>query len=296
MKRTRSDDDFIDDFGSKWRKLNNNEAWQPGSSDDSDSEGTGSSSQDTGSSDNSDSEDSEDSLDPTAIVGGARIQINAVGQIRNIRYIGGDPVYTPASRAGAGGRHSSVVLGPGGYTSTNSKADRNAIPAITQAETFYNRQFKAGHLLNEEFGGSGSDGDNLTILSNAANSAMRAFDEAIKRSVQTTLLTAYTCANNVGIDVANLDYGIQLDITTDEPNFWSNAAGHAGYVITTGVLGVATIVGEPVLANLETDLTNQYGAARVHNHANLMAQLAAAITALQNEVVVANAVGMIPNN
>jgi hypothetical protein len=188
-----------------------------------------------------------------------------------------------------------AILGPGGNWSRNSDADRKAIPAIVPAEAAYPQHgFKAGHLLNAEFGGSGSDANNLTILSSAANSAMRAFDNAIKAAVTTTLKHAYTCANNAGIDVTTLTYGIRLTITTTG-GFWSNHAGHPGYLLANNVTCVAAIVGEPAIPALEAVLAGQYGTARVNDHAQLMVRLAADIATLRNQVAAANAVGNVAN-
>ncbi|MBN3853211.1 hypothetical protein G3N59_07475 [Paraburkholderia sp. Ac-20340] len=43
------------------------------------------------------------------------------------------------------------------------------------------KRWKAGHLLNAEFGGSGIDDENLTPLTTAANNAHRVFEGHIKR-------------------------------------------------------------------------------------------------------------------
>ncbi|MBB4905475.1 hypothetical protein [Actinophytocola algeriensis] len=236
--------------------------------------------------------ESEDAPDPTLIVAGPRIQIAAVGGIANIRYLV-DPAYTPAARPGAGGAQSTVVLGPGGYVSMNSDADRTAIPAILAAETDHpGHTFKAGHLLNAELGGSGSDPDNLIILTTAANNAQRAFDDPIKASIQTTLTHAYTAMNNMGLDVTTIGYGISLTITANA-SYWSNNPAHGGYAVPDGFTCTAAVVGEPVPAHLEAALTGLYGPTRVANHANLKATLNRHIANLQNEVAAANLGGTI---
>jgi hypothetical protein len=286
VKRAR-EDEFIDDFGSEWEKYNNDDSFSGGEDDSGDER------YDFGLPvNNGDSDSDEEAPNPALIQTGPRIQINAVGGIANLRYIGGDPVYTPSAQ-GAGGELSTVVLGPGGYVSTNSDADRSVIPEILQAELAYPAHtFKAGHLLNAEFGGSGSDAANLTILTTAANSAMRAFDNAIKNCVITPFTNAYTAMNNVGIDVTTLTYGIQLTITTNG-GWWAAAPGHHGFLVTTGVTCVAAVVNEPTVAGLENTLTGLYGANRVPGHANLMAQLVVDMAAVQSQVAAATAAGVV---
>lgn len=288
MKR-KLEDDFIDDANYKRQRLEEEDSYSQSSSQDSSDSG------DSQSQNSSDYSDSEDEPDPTLVQAGPRIQIGAAGAIAHIQYIGGGPVYTPSPRPGAGGCLSTVVLGPGGYVSKNSDADRSAIPAILAAEAAgYPHTFKAGHLLNAEFGGSGDDPDNLTILTTAANSAQRSFDEAVKLAVQTTLTHAYTVINSMGIDVSTLGYGIQVTITA-QPTFWSNVVGNPGYLITDGLTCQAAIVGEPAIATLEGVLTATYGAARVPNHANLVATLNGHIATLQNDVAAANMQGVVNN-
>ncbi|HEX5406130.1 MAG TPA: hypothetical protein VFX16_27965 [Pseudonocardiaceae bacterium] len=285
-KRKKLEDDFIDDWGVKYQKSGYDEDAY------SDSGGEDSSGSATPSYDSS----SEEEPDAALIQPGLRIIVGSVGDIDRIDYIaGGAPNYTAAVRAGAGGRLSTAILGPGGYVSRNSDADRAALPAIVNAEAAYPAHtFKAGHLLNAEFGGAGDDSDNLTILSTGANSRMRAFDNAIKDAVTLTLKTAYRAINNMGIDVTNLGYGIQVTITT-AAGFWSNNVAQAGYLISNGVTCVAAIVGEPVPANLEAALTATYQAARVNTHAALMLTLQTAINDLQGEVAAANALGAVVN-
>lgn len=290
MKRARpSEDDFLADFDDEWKKTyNDNEYNDDGAGGDSSDEiyDFGLPNQ------NVSSDSSEEEPDPALIQAGPRIQINAVGGITNIRYIGGGPAYTASGHAG--GSLSTVVLGPGGYVSTNSDADRSVLPEIVQAEAAYPAHtFKAGHLINAEFGGAGDDADNLTILTTAANSSMRSFDNAIKNCLTTTLTSAYTCMNNVGLDVTTMTYGIQLDIATNG-GWWPAAPGHPGFLVTTGVTCVATIVNEPAIPALEAILTGLYGANRVPTHAQLMVQLAAMIAQLQAQVAAANLMGVVP--
>jgi hypothetical protein len=286
VKRTL-EDDFIDDYGSDWKKINNNDDFV----DDGDGGDSSEEIDDFGVPNKNVSDSDEEAPDAALIQAGPRIQINAVGGIANLRYIGGGPAYTASGHAG--GALSTVVLGPGGYVSTNSDADRSVIPEILLAEAAYPAHtFKAGHLINAEFGGAGDDADNLTILTTAANSSMRAFDNAIKNCLTTTLTAAYTCMNNVGLDVTTTTYGIQLTIATNG-GWWPAAPGHPGFLVTTGVTCVAAIVNEPAIPALEGILTGLYGANRVPTHPNLMVQLAAMIAQLQVQVAAANAAGVV---
>jgi hypothetical protein len=279
MRTTALEAEFL--RAAKKQRTEDNEDFSPGQSDDS-----------SGSQSQSYNSDSEDTPDPALMVAGQRIQIAAAGGIATIQYIV-PPAYTAAARPGAGGAQSTVVLGPGGYVSKNSDADRTAIPAILAAETGYpGHTFKAGHLLNAELGGSGSDPGNLMILTTAANSAQRAFDDPIKASVQTTLTHAYTAMNNMGIDVTTIGYGIFLTITANA-SYWSNNPADGGYAVPDGFTCTAAIVGEPVPATLEATLTGLYGPTRVATHANLMVTLNGHIANLQTEVAAANLVGTI---
>ncbi|HEY0452658.1 hypothetical protein [Actinophytocola sp.] len=130
--------------------------------------------------------------------------------IRALRYFEG-PDYEPAAEADAGGRLSTVVLGPGSYVTRRSDANSKLPQAIVAARTHYGIGFKAGHLVNAEFGGDGQNARNLTILTPSANSAMRAFDNRVKDACG-QLWHAYVAMNKLGIEVANLEFGIALSI------------------------------------------------------------------------------------
>jgi hypothetical protein len=303
VKRTTSDDEFIDDFENERKKARNDDAdFDPNGQ--SSSGGSGDSTQSQGSQSTSDGSQTtsdgsqitsdEEAPDPNLILAGQRIQIANVNSIAQIQYIV-DPAYTPSARLGAGGESAVATLGPGAYRSMNSDADRTAIPAIVQAEQAYlGHTFKAGHLLNAEFGGPGNNAANLTILTTTANAGMRAFDNAIKDAITLHLTAAYTAMNNMGLDVTDFDYGVEVTITTDS-TFWSNVATDAGYLICDGVTGLAVIENEPTAADLETALTVRWGTDRVGNHAQLLAQFTTAVGNLQNKVTAANAIGHVPN-
>lgn len=248
----------------------------------------------SGSESNSGSE-SESEFDPapTPLPAGPRITINPVAGIGNIRYIL-PPVYTASGRVGAGGTCSVATLGPAGAVSKDSDADRSKLPKIIDAEQDYDETFVAGHLLNAQFGGSGTDPTNLTILTQSANHSMCTFDNAIASALREPLTHAYECVNSMGLDVSTLGYGIQVTVTADDA-FWSDDQSQSGYLITTGVTSVAVIVAEPDPHALENALTQRYGQNRVTKHGTHMANLEGAIASLRERVADANNSGRVDN-
>ncbi|CDY77278.1 hypothetical protein BGLT_06190 [Caballeronia glathei] len=64
-------------------------------------------------------------------------------------------------------------------TRTNGNSLREFMTALVQDS--YTKDWKAGHLLNEELGGDGQNAANLTPLTSKANSAHKSFESHIKR-------------------------------------------------------------------------------------------------------------------
>jgi hypothetical protein len=143
----------------------------------------------------------------------------------------GGPTYAAAANRQAGGADSWAILGPkASWLNTNSDADANRPAAIRAARRgLPEASFKAGHLLNACFGGSGVDPKNLTILSAAGNSACRGFDEKIKLAL-VQLRNAYAAMWQDGIDVspASVLLGIEVRAQVDETSSWNDAGPYAG--------------------------------------------------------------------
>jgi len=85
-----------------------------------------------------------------------------------------------------GGQNSTVTLGAGAFAmqGNGTNADANRPGGMRGARTqFPEESFKAGHILNAEFGGSGTSNANLIILTAAGNAAHRAFDQPVKHAI-----------------------------------------------------------------------------------------------------------------
>lgn len=89
-------------------------------------------------------------------------------------------------------------------TPTNSTSLQ---PLMKLLNSHSHKKWKAGHLLNADFGGSGTMDDNLTPLTAAANNAHRVFEGHIKRML-------YLCnlidRKNPGY---NAWYGVEYTVT-----------------------------------------------------------------------------------
>lgn len=112
----------------------------------------------------------------------------------------------------AGGARSTAVLGPDGYLSKNSKADPKLPMGILAARLKYpTKYFKAGHLLNERFGGDGKNYKNLTILTAKANTACNGFDNRIERALD-KLKKFYEAVHSAGVETAGLKLGVRVEV------------------------------------------------------------------------------------
>ena len=154
---------------------------------------------------------------------GGRIRKPSFNQaIQGKDYIsGGLPNYTYSGIAGAGGRLSTAMLGPtGSYLSSNSNANPNLPSYIVAArQKFPNSFLKAGHLLNEQFGGDGQNANNLTILSATGNSNHKKFDEPVKIALM-DLRKAYEILWKDGIDPQKINLGIRVSVAVDTDDPW----------------------------------------------------------------------------
>lgn len=133
------------------------------------------------------------------------------------------PYYTSSNIAGAGGHISTATLGPtGSYLNDRSDANPKLPSAICDARKRYPECcFKAGHLLNAQFGGAGNDPKNLTILSATGNANQKAFDEPVKRAVE-NLKKAYYIIWESGKDISNIEVGIEVKIEVKIAQPWKD--------------------------------------------------------------------------
>lgn len=132
------------------------------------------------------------------------------------------PAYT-RSRVGAaaGGENSSATVSPRGFTEVESDADSNLPSAIKTARRAYSaKSFKAGHLLNAQFGGSGTDSKNLTILTAAANGSHKAFDNPLKealRQLKKAFHALWESEDRQGrpLSISNYELGVSIRVEVD---------------------------------------------------------------------------------
>jgi hypothetical protein len=153
------------------------------------------------------------------------------------RYLRG-PEYTLIG-AREGGCHSTATLGPNGYVSAGSDADPSLPTKIREARQHYGINFKAGHLLNADFGGTGRHADNLTILTPGANSRHRSFDDPLKIACD-KLRRVYEMMADQYLPVDELRYGIHIDVRTSG-NKWEDHG--PGKYITERLYCRASVVG-----------------------------------------------------
>lgn len=156
------------------------------------------------------------------------------------------PHYEPHSEPFAGGVHSWAVLGPDALVGMGTDANPRLPPGIdTVRRTYPQATFYAGHLLNADFGGSGQDPRNLTILTSAANTSHKAFDNPVKRAVE-ELRRVYEYMYDDGIDIAGElqasggTLGIRVDVETDGASWGSSGPDRwvsNGLVCTARVTG-----------------------------------------------------------
>jgi len=129
------------------------------------------------------------------------------------------PSYTKCGDM-CGGCHSTVVLGPRAYREQNSDADPKKPTGILKAREKYPQcSFKAGHLLNATLGGSGTDSNNLLILTASANVKCNTFDNKLKNAL-IHLGHIYGSLSRFYVDIAKVNYGIKVDIIVDKSSNW----------------------------------------------------------------------------
>lgn len=132
------------------------------------------------------------------------------------------PAYEAHSRPSAGGACSTAILGPNSLIEMGSDADSNKPPAIASArETYPECSFKAGHLLNADFGGDGKMSKNLTILSAKGNSNHKNFDNNVKQALY-HLKKLYELLSNAFVDISDIDYGVEVKIQTSFETWGEN--------------------------------------------------------------------------
>lgn len=94
----------------------------------------------------------------------------SINTIKNSHDFFSGPNYTVESRP-AGGKCTKAILGPWSLNPQNSDAKSTLPSGISLArDTHKDYTFIAGHLLNAQLGGPGTDYKNLTILTSSANS------------------------------------------------------------------------------------------------------------------------------
>ncbi len=155
------------------------------------------------------------------------------------------PSYMGCDDVGCGGRHSSAILGPNCLLSTNSDADPSLPTSIIAARAKYDHVFKAGHLLNAQFGGDGKNRENLMILTSSANVQFNAFDNCVKNALnELKHIYEFLCKNYVNMKLITL--GIKVDITASH-DMWG--ASMPEKHIHKGATLSAKIVNEFILEN-----------------------------------------------
>ncbi|MFI9106577.1 DUF4157 domain-containing protein [Streptomyces fildesensis] len=124
-----------------------------------------------------------------------------------------EPTWGELLGSRGGGTSVHAVLGPLGFDDVKSKSDARLPPAIDDArEAYPGVSFKAGHLLNECFGGPGKKSKNLTILTASANSAHRAYDEPLKTAVH-WLYRVYDGLSHLYLPIDTLRLGVETTIS-----------------------------------------------------------------------------------
>lgn len=139
-------------------------------------------------------------------------------RVRDLPLFISGPRYALSSTRGAGGARSRAILGPNSLFGMGSDANARLPHAIDAARDRHNYPFIAGHLLNADFGGTGRDSCNLTILTPTANSAMKNFDNPVKAAV-TQLRQVYEYLADLYLPIDRLDYGIEVEISVSGPEY-----------------------------------------------------------------------------
>lgn len=168
-----------------------------------------------------------------------------------------DPCYTWERNRNAGGKKSTAILGPNSLSGMGTDANSKLPSGIEKARGKYKQCFfKAGHLLNADFGGDGKDGRNLTILTATANTFMTSFDNNIKKAVEKLEKLYESVVNNLfsnEYNLAKLKYGIQVTIEVSEEKWGAQIPDS---YIAKSVKCKAEITGERSLDNLIQEVTS----------------------------------------
>ncbi|MFD3308220.1 DUF4157 domain-containing protein [Streptomyces sp. NPDC058694] len=138
-------------------------------------------------------------------------------KVKNLPLYISEPEYSSASPSKAGGKRAKAILGPRSYFGMGTDADARLPRAIDDARSTYNIGFKAGHLLNADFGGNGRIAQNLTILTPSANNRMQGFDDPIKSAVG-YLHQIYESLAGLYVPIDRLRYGISVRISVSGPD------------------------------------------------------------------------------
>ncbi len=143
-----------------------------------------------------------------------------------------------------GGQHAWVFAGPRSLQEMGSDANPRLPPGIGEARNKWpHAYFKAGHLVNAEFGGAGDDSRNLTILTASANGQMNGFDNPLKNALR-ALHALYLAGRRAMPEMAQVRYGVKIDVKVSKEKWGEKSP--ASY-IAKEVLCQAEVVGEEQL-------------------------------------------------
>lgn len=129
--------------------------------------------------------------------------------------------YTPSKERKRGGVSSYVKLGPFGDLQAGTDSDSSKPPGIAKVrESYPNETFVAGHLLNADFGGDGTDSSNLVVLTSKANSDHKnMFESKVKEAVR-QLKNIYEKIHDLHVDFDQsvFDLGISVLVMAEDDN------------------------------------------------------------------------------
>ncbi|MFK0118467.1 DUF4157 domain-containing protein [Streptomyces sp. NPDC090994] len=191
------------------------------------------------------------------------------------------PSYT-MTKAKRGGEWSTATLGPNGYFGMGTDANSNLPSSINKARRTYSIAFKAGHLLNADFGGTGRDAANLTILTPTANRLHQSFDNPVKNAVY-MLRRVYELMADMYLPVDRLDYGVSVSVRVSDTKWDAHSPGK---YITTQLYCDAGVTGVNSVYDMLLD---------AHDDGMDATAVYAAIDEVQNYVDLANSSNIIPN-
>jgi len=166
-----------------------------------------------------------------------------------------DPDDAPMAKA-RGCKRAEVTIGPRAGVPADMGTDAEGIlpRVLGDAKVLYGNNFKSGHAVNADFGGSGVDYKNLTCLTNSANGQQNAFDGPIRRA-RGVLQHAYEAINHGKPQAAdflkNLGYGIKIVITMSDETWGDDYPDNC---ISTEMTCSAEVVNAPTREKLEEAL------------------------------------------